>query len=285
MWNSNLCLLSSPSINPRGLPCALLGSPHSKTQPSLVPVSGPTLLKYGRMVLELVPECCLLAWQTTESVRNPRDSAVCTTGELASTQAALPETAEPVALMCLHFWTNQQGGPCSSQLKTWAQAGCRVYIQDVVCRGRLADELLDAEHLSALRYFQDFQIQATVGLKLIACLRIMSHIIATPSWMMCDFMIWTNGRNGGFEPVPPFQHGYKLKLAGCPREWWGFMVAMVAALGWELSKTPRAFFFFLQQKRYSLFLWLFWGWNKGWLGDSHGFLLLVSCLATVGTLL
>lgn len=141
MWNSNLCLLSSLSINLRGLPCALLGSLHSKTQPSLVPVSGPTLLKYGRVVLELVPECCLLAWQTTESVRNPGDSAVCTTGKLASTQAALPETAGPVALMCLHFWINQQGEPCSSQLKTWAQAGCRAYIQDVVCRGRLADEL------------------------------------------------------------------------------------------------------------------------------------------------
>lgn len=65
-------------------------------------------------------------------------------------------------------------------------AGCRVYIQDVVSRGHLAEELLDTEHLGALGYSQDFQIQGTVGLKLIYCLRIMSHIIATPSWMMCD---------------------------------------------------------------------------------------------------
>lgn len=186
--------------------------------------------------------------------------------------------------MCLHFWINQQGGPCSSQLKTWAQAGCRVYIQDVVCRGRLADELLDAERLGALRYFQDFQIQATVGSKLIACLRIMSHIIATPSWMMCDFMIWTNGRNGGFEPVPPLPAWVQAEAGRLPKGVMG-LHGCHGCRPWLRAVEGPSCFFFSNKKRYSLFLWLFRGWNKGWLGDSHGFLLLVSCLATVGTLL
>lgn len=64
-----------------------------------------------------------------------------------------------------------------------------VCIWDTVFRSHLGDEFLYTELLGAVGYFQDFQTQRTVYLKILYCLRIMSHIIATPPWMMYDIVI------------------------------------------------------------------------------------------------
>lgn len=295
MWNSNLWLLSSPSINPGGLPCALLGSLHPKTQPSLVPVSGPSLLKYARVVLELVPECCLFALQTTESVRIPRDSVVYTTGELASTHAALPETAGPVSLMCFCFWIKQQQGSCSSHLKTWAHGGMQGLYTGCGLQGSSGRWTSGHWAFGCSRKLPGFSNSRDSWFKThwlpqnyepCYCYTILDDVWLTSWYEQMEEMKDLN-------LFPPFQHGYKLRLAGCPTGWWGCVVTMVTTLGCELSTlkvrtsysaSKASCTFFFQQKRNSLFPWLVQGWNKGWMEDSHGFLLLVSCLATVGTL-
>lgn len=169
--------------------------------------------------------------------------------------------------MCLRFWI-KQGGPCSSQLKTWAHGGMQGLYTGCGLRGSSGRRTSGHWAFGCSRILPGFSNSRDSWFKTYLlpqnyepyhCYTILDDV-----WLTSWYEQMGEMEDLNLFPIP---HGYKLRLAGCPREWWGCVVALVAALG------------------NSLFPWLFQGWNKQCLGESHDFLLLVSCLATIGTLL